>query len=217
MKKPVILIRGKQSPGLKEILKLLSQSGESYKVLGEAGGSRALEKVLKSSPEVIIVESKKAGTDLYRRKKEKAREEAELKSKELLLVTVKLKHLIELYNKFMMKIRSTECKECTLCTFAESHIKEMMDYTNQQIWSELEQHFEQTNDQFFTKLNKLCPTLTPNERKLCAYLRINLSSKDIWSITGQSLRSIEIARTRLREKLGLKGKDDDLNGYLMSI
>jgi len=90
-------------------------------------------------------------------------------------------------------------------------------YANLQIWKELEMHFEQMDDGFFKRLSARFPALTVSDRKLCAYLRINMSTKDIHAITNQSLRSIEIARTRLREKLGLKGRDEDLNRFLMNI
>ena len=87
--------------------------------------------------------------------------------------------------------------------------------TNKQIWEELEQHFENISDTFYKNLVSDFPNLTKNERKLSAYLRLNLSTKDIASLTLQSYRSIEIARTRLREKLGLKGNPEDLNTFLL--
>ncbi|MCK6692317.1 MAG: hypothetical protein L6Q97_09460, partial [Thermoanaerobaculia bacterium] len=45
--------------------------------------------------------------------------------------------------------------------------------------------------------------LTPNEQKLCALLRLNLSTKEISNLMSISLRGVEIARYRLRKKLGL--------------
>ncbi|MEZ4932318.1 MAG: hypothetical protein R2788_09390 [Saprospiraceae bacterium] len=45
--------------------------------------------------------------------------------------------------------------------------------------------------------------LSPNEQKLCAFLRLNLNSKDIANLMGVSLRGVEVARYRLRKKLGV--------------
>lgn len=111
-----------------------------------------------------------------------------------------------------------ECEKnnlsCKVYNYAKLHSKEMISYTNNQIWNELEINFEQVNNEFFQKLSQQFPALTTNERKLCAYLRMNMTTKDICSITLQSIRSIEIARTRLRDKLNLKGSEEDLNQFL---
>jgi DNA-binding CsgD family transcriptional regulator len=51
------------------------------------------------------------------------------------------------------------------------------------------------------------PDLHKNERKLCAYLRLGLSSKEIASLLNISLRSVETFRYRLRKKLGLQPRE----------
>jgi CheY-like chemotaxis protein/DNA-binding CsgD family transcriptional regulator len=162
-------------------------------------------------------EKAEAETALSNLKTETALAEVNAKKRELLDATLKLQHLIKMYEKFRTKLKSGDCDECKLCDFAERHIRQMLDYANKQVWNELEWHFERMNDDFFNKINTRYPTLTANERKLCAYLRLNLSTKDIAAITNQSVRSIEIARTRLRQKLGLKGSDEDLNNFLTGI
>ncbi|ANQ51500.2 tetratricopeptide repeat protein [Flammeovirga sp. MY04] len=83
-----------------------------------------------------------------------------------------------------------------------------------EIWKELEVRFEQVHHQFFDQLQKEHPNLTPNEKKLCAFLKLNLSTKDISNITHQSVKSIQIARYRLRKKLGLINTDIDFQTFL---
>lgn len=80
-------------------------------------------------------------------------------------------------------------------------------------WEEFEITFEKVHHGFYTKLNDKHPELTPNERRLCAFLRLNMSSKDIASITFQSSSSIKKARYRLRQKLNLE-QSENLSNYL---
>jgi hypothetical protein len=59
------------------------------------------------------------------------------------------------------------------------------------IWNEFELRFNQVHNTFYQKLNEKSPDLSPNEQRLCAFLRLNMTTKEIASITGQSIRSIE--------------------------
>lgn len=73
------------------------------------------------------------------------------------------------------------------------------------------------NSDFFQKLMKAFPNLTVNERRLCVLLHMNMSTKEISEITRQSPHSINMARARLREKLGLKGSSRSLQEFLSSF
>lgn len=84
-------------------------------------------------------------------------------------------------------------------------------------WDEFEVHFTRVHSQFYESLQDKFPTLTSNEKKLCAFLRLNMSTKDISAITNQSVNSITVARTRLRKKLGIDGEDVHLINFLMSL
>jgi DNA-binding CsgD family transcriptional regulator len=72
------------------------------------------------------------------------------------------------------------------------------------------------HQEFYQRLNEMFPDLTPNEKKLAAFLRLNMTTKDISAITYQSTDSIKIARSRLRHKLGLT-QDDNLIAFLESL
>jgi tetratricopeptide (TPR) repeat protein len=84
-------------------------------------------------------------------------------------------------------------------------------------WKEFEAHFTRVHSTFYQTLQERFPSLTPNERKLCAFLRLNMSTKDISAITQQSLNSITVARSRLRKKLQIDGEDVQLIDLLQSI
>ncbi|MCU0347405.1 MAG: hypothetical protein MUC59_10705 [Saprospiraceae bacterium] len=73
----------------------------------------------------------------------------------------------------------------------------------QEDWKQFEYHFDQVHGDFLNRLREQFQELTPNEQKLCALLRLNLSTKEISNLMSISLRGVEIARYRLRKKLGL--------------
>ena len=82
--------------------------------------------------------------------------------------------------------------------------------------SEFQIHIDKTNQLFFKKLKDRFPTITENEKKLSAMLRINLSSKDIASILNISPSSVDMSRYRLRKKLNLSN-DESIVDFLNSI
>lgn len=84
-------------------------------------------------------------------------------------------------------------------------------------WKEFEIRFTQVHKEFYERLNERFPDLTPNERKLCAFLRLNMTTKDIASITHQSIHSINVARTRLRKRMNLSGRDENLISFLINL
>lgn len=83
-------------------------------------------------------------------------------------------------------------------------------------WNEFELLFQKVHKSFYEKLNENFPNLTANERKLCAFLKLNMSSKDIANITFQSEEALKKARQRLRQKIGID-RDTNLVIYLQNI
>jgi tetratricopeptide (TPR) repeat protein len=82
------------------------------------------------------------------------------------------------------------------------------------LWEEFELRFNQVHSDFYKNLNAKVPFLTVNEKKLCAFLRLNMSSKEIAAITKQRISSIETARTRLRKKLDISKTNLTLQEFL---
>lgn len=95
-------------------------------------------------------------------------------------------------------------------------VREMKSNVDNTIWGEFEVRFQQVHKDFYLKLNENYPDLTPNETKLCAFLRLNMTTKDISAITFQSLKSIQVARARLRKKMDIT-RDDNLVSLLQQL
>lgn len=83
-------------------------------------------------------------------------------------------------------------------------------------WEHFSQHFNSVHGDFLTILKNKFPVLKPHELRLCAYLRMNLSSKEIAPLMSISLRGVEISRYRLRKKLALP-TDVNLVQFLMDL
>lgn len=83
-------------------------------------------------------------------------------------------------------------------------------------WEEFETLFTKVNTSFWDKLNERYPTLTPNERKLCVFLKLNMSNKDIALITLQSEEALKKSRLRLRKKFELD-RSTNLSAYIQSM
>jgi DNA-binding CsgD family transcriptional regulator len=82
-------------------------------------------------------------------------------------------------------------------------------------WEHFAHHFDKVHTDFLVVLKNRYPNLTASELKLCAYLRMNLSSKEIAQLMNISIRGVEIGRYRLRKKLGL-AKETNLFEFLLS-
>ncbi len=83
-------------------------------------------------------------------------------------------------------------------------------------WKEFNLRFVETNKDFYSKLKQRSPDLTSTERRLCALLNLDLTSKEIAVLTFQSTDSIYVARSRLRKKLSLD-KDQDFVPFFESL
>lgn len=95
-------------------------------------------------------------------------------------------------------------------------VREMKSNVDNTVWGEFEMRFQQVHDDFYARLKEHYPDLSPNEKKICAFLRLNMTTKDISSITFQSVKSIQVARTRLRKKMGIT-RDENLISYLQQL
>ncbi len=83
-------------------------------------------------------------------------------------------------------------------------------------WQQFERHFDQVHVDFLKRLRDQFPKLTPNDQKLCAYLRMNLTTKEIATIMNISVRGVEISRYRLRKKLALD-TEVNLTEYILNL
>ena len=83
-------------------------------------------------------------------------------------------------------------------------------------WENFTKHFDTVHSDFVVRVKEKHPAITGNEMKLCAYLRMNLSTKEIAQLMNISVRGVEISRYRLRKKLGIP-TEMNLFEYLIGL
>lgn len=93
---------------------------------------------------------------------------------------------------------------------------ELHSFSERDTWKEFEVRFQEVHNDFYNKLMERFPDLSINEKKLCAFLRLNMTTKEISAITYQSINSITVARSRLRKKLGID-QDENLIAFLEQL
>jgi ligand-binding sensor domain-containing protein/DNA-binding CsgD family transcriptional regulator len=137
-----------------------------------------------------------------------AKLEAELRNKDTELASTAM-HLIQ-KSDVLLKIKGqmTKLKEAPDALENTVDLKKILKTLNDENkvdeqWQQFSQHFDTVHQNFLAKLKKRHPDLTPNEQKLCAYLKMNMSTKEIAQLMNISVRGVEISRYRLRKKLGI--------------
>lgn len=146
--------------------------------------------------------------EIIRLRNEKLEAEIQLKNTELASTTMNLVQKGEMLHKVkeeFQKLKKTDNKE----TSDEEYKKIMRMLEEHKLrndWEQFAVHFDKVHSDFLVSLKEHYPKLTPSELKLCAYLRLNLSSKEIAQIMNITIKSVELSRYRLRKKLGIPGE-----------
>ncbi|HEX6914816.1 MAG TPA: triple tyrosine motif-containing protein [Chitinophagaceae bacterium] len=152
------------------------------------------------------LELEKAEKELVKLRNEKLEAEISHKNTELASTAMHLVQKGELLGKIkeqMLKIRkngspekdSEDLKKILRSISEEDKLDEQ--------WEQFTMHFDKVHSNFLVIIRNRFPNLTANELKLCAYLRMNLSTKEIAQLMNISVRGVEISRYRLRKKLRL--------------
>jgi tetratricopeptide (TPR) repeat protein len=100
--------------------------------------------------------------------------------------------------------------------FLQKIIYDLKKGTPESIWEEFEIRFEQVHVEFSKNLQAKFPNLTPNEIKICSFLRLSLTTKEIAMLTNRTTGTIDNARSAIRKKMDM-GNDENLTSYLLSI
>ncbi|OJX30474.1 MAG: hypothetical protein BGO86_00555 [Chryseobacterium sp. 36-9] len=150
--------------------------------------------------------------------KEKLKEDLEFQNREMaskVMYILKKNELINSVAEQLADIKKTASPQNQ--KQLQEMIFELRQKKDNEAWKEFETHFTKVHPEFYLKLSQKFSDLTPNEKKLCAFLRLNLSTKEISAITYQSVNSILVSRTRLRKKLDIHGEDVNLTNFLMEL
>lgn len=149
--------------------------------------------------------------ELMQSKNDQLKIDIESKSRELASSTMSIIKKNELLNSIKTELNKGEEKGI------DSVIKIIdKNINNTDDWEMFKEAFNNADKNFIKKVKSLHADLTPNDLKLCAYLRLNLSSKEIAPLLNISPRSVEVKRYRLRKKMNLE-HDANLINYILEI
>ena len=143
---------------------------------------------------------------------ESLKQDIESKNRELGLSTMNLIRKNEFLNDLKKELNNSNKSEDL------KRVIKIIDknINNTEDWKFFEQAFNNADKDFLKKIKSIHPLLTPNDLKLCAYLRLNLSSKEIAPLLNISHRSVEVKRYRLRKKMNLP-HEASLTNYILEI
>ncbi|NEV92704.1 Y Y Y domain-containing protein [Psychroflexus sp. YR1-1] len=146
-------------------------------------------------------------------KNEQLKQDIDNKSRELAASTMSLIKK----NEFLGSIKDELQKAKPIPLNAKKVIKIIdKNINNTDDWKMFEEAFNNSDKDFLKSMKSKHPSLTPNDLRLCAYLRLNLSSKEIAPLFNISTKSVEVKRYRLRKKMDLP-REIGLTDYILGI
>lgn len=173
------------------------------------------ERQLKEQEAQFTLEQTKQEKELVKLQNEQLEHELKLRSSELADSTMNLvrkNDMLQLLDENMValseSVRREDAKAKITKKINEIRHDIQANMNDDANWEKFEENFNLVYDNFMVKLLAKFPDLKKNDRKLCAYLRMGLSSKEMASLMNTSVRSIETARYRLRKKLDLPTGDN---------
>ena len=178
-----------------------------------------LEEEQKRLQYIHDLEINKTESELIALRNEKLETEINFKNSELASSAMHLVKKGELFSKIKGELTQVikELDNPPAIAVIKKMVKSLAEDDNlDNEWENFARHFDKVHSDFLTVLKEKHPSLSPNELKLCAYLRMNLTTKEIAQLMNISVRGVEISRYRLRKKLQIP-TELGLFAYLIQI
>ncbi len=168
---------------------------------------------IKKAQRKLKIENLKNEKELILVRNENLRFDIENKNRELGISTMSLIKKNEFLNSIKKELKKIKDDHNSL-----KHVIRVIDknLNNEDDWNVFEKAFNNVDKEFLKIIKKLHPELTSNDLRLCTYLRLNLSSKEIAPLFNISSKSVEVKRYRLRKKMGLS-HESNLTDYILEI
>ena len=172
------------------------------------------EKLIEENNLLLEIQELENEQKLMKLRNEQLSQDVDSKSRELAVSTMSLNSKNELLAFIKDDLKKTADN-------GTSNLKSVISTINKNIteedsWSIFKEAFDNADKDFLKRIKQIHPALTPNDLRLCAYLRLNLSSKEVAPLFNISVRSVEIKRYRLRKKMNLS-HEQGLVEYIMEV
>ena len=170
------------------------------------------ERLLEKTKKDMQLENLASENEVVALRNQNLRKDIEARNRELATSTMTMVNKSKTLNKI---------KEALLPLNTDNSLDEILELVdaninNDEDWNFFEEAFNHADKDFFKKVKDVHPSLTANDLKLCVYLRLNMSSKEIAPLLNISPRSVEIKRYRLRKKIELD-RSINLNDYFINL
>ncbi|NNK74286.1 MAG: hypothetical protein HKO94_13945 [Flavobacteriaceae bacterium] len=169
-------------------------------------------KLIEQSLKEFEIKELESTQELMRLKNEKLQQNIEGKNRELAISTMSLIKKNEFLNSIKKELKTADN------SVSRNRVIKIIDnnINNTDDWKLFEEAFNNADKDFLKKIKNEHPDLTSNDLRLCAYLRLNLSSKEIAPLLNISTRSVEVKRYRLRKKMNLP-HETNLTNYILEL
>jgi AraC family chitin signaling transcriptional activator len=150
--------------------------------------------------------------EIMKLRNDKLLQDIESKNRELAVSTMSIIKKNEFLNSIKKELTKANNKDTVapVLKIIDKNLNQNSD------WERFQEAFNNADKDFLKKVKERYPKLTPNDLRLCAYLRLNLSSKEIAPLLNISYKSVEIKRYRLRKKMNLDAKSN-LTHHILEI
>lgn len=160
------------------------------------------EKLIEENNRLLEIKELENEQQLMKLRNEQLSQDVDNKNRELAVSTMSLHSKNEFLNFIKEDLKKTAQNDSNNIKSVISTINKNI--TEEDSWNVFKEAFDNADKDFLKRIKQLHPLLTPNDLRLCAYLRLNLSSKEIAPLFNISVRSVEIKRYRLRKKMELQ-------------
>ena len=172
---------------------------------------RQRERLLDKAQKELELKELESSQAIIKINNEKLRNDIENKNRELAISTMNIIKKNEFLSSIKTElIKSDVSKNSSVVKIIDKNLNNTDD------WKMFQEAFNNADKNFLKKMKSMHSDLTPNDLRLCAYLRLNLSSKEISPLLNISPRSVEVKRYRLRKKMSLP-HDANLTNYILEI
>ena len=150
--------------------------------------------------------------ELLQHKEQSYKDSLEQRNKELTVNALRLMRNNEYIADISQKLQKLLLEMNPKDAAKKNHIRELLVKLRNQgsegVYNEFQYYFEKVHQSFYQNLLNAYPMLTHKDLRLCAFLKLGLSSKEIAAMTFKEVRSVEMAQYRLRKKMGLDSEQN---------
>jgi tetratricopeptide (TPR) repeat protein len=147
---------------------------------------------------------------------EKLSDDLSLKERELTTKTLLINQKNGLLQKLIDELETLKENEGNSTNRIGRLQHELKQELSPNAWKEFEVQFNEVHPGFQNRLLERFPELSPTERRICTFLRLDMNTREMASLTGQSSKSLEVARTRIRKKMDLP-HEGNLSNFIALI